>query len=74
AGARGLHDLGADLGGGLYEAEADYLRRAEWAEEPADILWRRSKLGLHVPPGTEDRLAAWLDGARVNRVPSRPAG
>ena len=63
-GAGGLADLGADLGGGLTEAEADYLRRREWARSAEDILWRRSKLGLHAPAETADRLAAWLEGRR----------
>ena len=57
-GARSLADLGADLGGGLYAAELDYLRRVEWARTADDILWRRSKLGLHVSPETAQRLAA----------------
>jgi glycerol-3-phosphate dehydrogenase len=56
--ARG--DMGADLGGGLSEAEVDYLVREEFAVEPEDILWRRSKLGLHVPPETAARLARQL--------------
>ena len=47
-----LADLGEDLGGGLTEAEVDYLVREEWAQTPEDILWRRSKLGLHVPAET----------------------
>ncbi len=58
--ARGLDDLGEDLGGGLYEAEADYLVRHEWAMSAEDILWRRSKLGLHAPADTKARLDAWL--------------
>jgi glycerol-3-phosphate dehydrogenase len=53
-------DLGADLGGGLTLREVDYLRTHEWAVTAEDILYRRSKLGLHVPPGTEVRLAAYL--------------
>jgi glycerol-3-phosphate dehydrogenase len=60
--ARGLGDLGQDLGGGLYEAELDYLMRHEWALGAEDILWRRSKLGLHVSRDTEARLEAWLEG------------
>lgn len=55
-----LDDLGADLGGNLTEVEVDYLVDEEWAREPEDILWRRSKLALHVPEGTEERLAAYL--------------
>jgi glycerol-3-phosphate dehydrogenase len=60
-GVRDIQGLGEDFGGGLYEAEADYLVRDEWALSAADILWRRSKLGLHVPEGTEARLSAWLE-------------
>jgi glycerol-3-phosphate dehydrogenase len=48
--ARGLADLGEDLGAGLHEAEADYLMKREWALSAEDILWRRSKLGLHLLP------------------------
>jgi glycerol-3-phosphate dehydrogenase len=55
-GARGLEDLGADLGGGLHEAEVDYLVANEWARTADDILWRRSRLGLHVGEGTVARL------------------
>ncbi len=46
--ARGLTDLGEDLGGGLHEAEAEYLMQREWALGADDILWRRSKLGLRL--------------------------
>ncbi|MDY0957069.1 glycerol-3-phosphate dehydrogenase [Sphingomonas sp. CFBP8993] len=53
-------DLGEDLGGGLHTAEVDYLVRAEWARTAEDILYRRSKLGLHVPPQTPERLARYL--------------
>lgn len=55
-------DLGTDLGGGLTVREVDYLRAREWAVTAEDILYRRSKLGLHVPSGTEARLAAYLAG------------
>jgi len=61
-------DLGEDLGGGLTEAEVDYLVREEWAQTPDDILWRRSKLGLHAPPDTANRLAA-----RLGNVPAQAA-
>jgi glycerol-3-phosphate dehydrogenase len=58
--ARGLADLGADLGAGLHEAEADYLIDREWARSAEDILWRRSKLGLHLPQGGAARLDDWI--------------
>ncbi|MEE9208905.1 MAG: glycerol-3-phosphate dehydrogenase C-terminal domain-containing protein, partial [Kiloniellales bacterium] len=54
--ARGLEDLGEDLGGGLTEAEVDYLMGHEWAASAEDILWRRSKLGLHLSREAEARL------------------
>ena len=59
-GARSLAALGADLGGGLTEAEARYLVAEEFAVTAEDILWRRSKLALHVPAGTAERLARFL--------------
>ena len=53
--ARGILDgaiswscLGRDFGSGLTEAEVTYLMREEWAEEVADVIWRRSKLGLRL--------------------------
>jgi len=46
-GARSLADLGREIAPGLFEAELDYLRREEWAVATDDVLWRRSKLGLH---------------------------
>jgi glycerol-3-phosphate dehydrogenase len=58
--ARGPSDLGEHLGGGLYEAEVEYLVTNEWAMSDEDVLWRRSKLGLHVSGETAARLRAWL--------------
>lgn len=39
--------LGAQIAPGLYEAELNFLRDTEWARTAEDVLWRRSKLGLH---------------------------
>jgi len=58
--ARSLADLGEDFGSGLTAAEVDYLYEQEWARSAEDVLWRRSKLGLHVPPETVERLEAYL--------------
>ena len=41
-------DLGRAFGATLTEAEIRYLQRAEWAVTAEDMLWRRSKLGLHM--------------------------
>lgn len=45
--ARHPADLGDAYGAGLTQAEVDYLVREEWAREAEDILWRRTKTGLH---------------------------
>ena len=60
--AKALVDLGHDFGAGLYEREVDYLTRHEWARTGEDILWRRSKLGLHCKAGTVAAIDAWLAG------------
>ncbi len=63
-GATSLAQLGEEIAPGLYEAELDYLRRHEWAMTADDILWRRSKLGLHLPAGAAERIERWLAPAR----------
>ena len=60
AGRADVAAMGEEIAAGLYAAEVDYLRRHEWAASAADILWRRSKLGLHLPRETADTLDAWL--------------
>ena len=59
-GAAAVADLGEDFGGGLYEAEVRYLVRAEWARTADDILWRRSRKGLHVSAEGQARLQQWM--------------
>jgi glycerol-3-phosphate dehydrogenase len=61
-GAGRLEDLGAEVLPGLHEREIEYLCREEWARSAEDILWRRTKLGLHVPRGGDRILDAWLAG------------
>ncbi|RCW87201.1 glycerol-3-phosphate dehydrogenase [Paracoccus lutimaris] len=46
--AKSLSDLGRDFGAGLTEAEVNWLVRNEYALSAQDILWRRTKLGLHM--------------------------
>ena len=45
-------DLGIHFGAGLTAREIDYLIECEWAQDPQDILWRRSKLGLRLSPNS----------------------
>ena len=61
AGARSVAELGEDFGGGLFEAEISYLISQEWSQTADDILWRRSKLGLHVGVETVRRLEKRLE-------------
>jgi glycerol-3-phosphate dehydrogenase len=53
-------DLGAEVAPDLYEVELFYLRRHEWAQTADDVLWRRSKLGLHYTPAQRQAVADWL--------------
>ena len=56
-------DLGEDFGGGLYEAEVRYLVEHEWAREADDVLWRRTKAGLHMSERQRERLADHMKAA-----------
>ncbi|RWQ40179.1 MAG: glycerol-3-phosphate dehydrogenase [Mesorhizobium sp.] len=46
--ARSNADLGRNFGADLYEAEVRYLVQNEWAITAEDVLWRRTKRGLHL--------------------------
>jgi glycerol-3-phosphate dehydrogenase len=56
--ARSMADMGDHYGAGLTDREIDYLRREEFALAAEDILWRRSKLELHLSQAEKDRLRA----------------
>jgi glycerol-3-phosphate dehydrogenase len=51
---------GRDFGGGLFEGEARWMRREEWARTAEDILWRRTKSGLHMTAAQREAFAAWM--------------
>jgi glycerol-3-phosphate dehydrogenase len=59
-GAHALGDLGVEILPALYEREAEYLCANEWALSAEDILWRRTKLGLHAPRASAQVLEDWL--------------
>ena len=67
--AQGMNGLGAHLGDDIYACEVEYLRREEWAVSAEDILWRRSKRGLHVAPATVAALESWLGEREQARAP-----
>ena len=51
--------LGAEVAPGLFEAELHYLHQQEWARSADDVLWRRTKLGLHYSPSQRRQVADW---------------
>ena len=51
--------LGAEVAPGLFEAELHYLHDCEWARTATDVLWRRTKLGLHLDPAARTAVARW---------------
>jgi glycerol-3-phosphate dehydrogenase len=53
-------DQGEDFGCGLTQAEVRFLVRAEFALTADDILWRRGKLGLHVPDGAAAAITRYI--------------
>lgn len=63
--ARSLADLGAELCPHLTEKEASYLMDREWALSAEDILWRRTKLGLHASAADVKRLEGWMAARRA---------
>jgi glycerol-3-phosphate dehydrogenase len=56
-----LSDLGEMVAPDVTAAELDYLRKTEWARSGDDILWRRSKLGLHLTAEQRAAVAAWME-------------
>lgn len=58
--AKSWGDLGTSFGEGLSEAEVRWMVEQEFAASSEDILWRRSKLGLHMTRDEKERLAAHL--------------
>ena len=59
-GAVDLDSMGRHFGDDVYLAEIEYLRSKEWAKTAEDILWRRSKLGLHVSENTRLQLEHYM--------------
>lgn len=56
-GKESLEEMGCNYGEDIYEAEITYLINHEFAKTDEDILWRRSKLGLHISDETAQNIA-----------------
>ena len=63
--AKSMGDLGQAFGASLTEAEVRYLMAHEWAQTADDIVWRRSKLGLRLPPQEVAAIDAWMTNQRA---------
>jgi len=67
----GPEGLGGEVAPGLFEAELDYLHRHEWARSADDVLWRRTKLGLHMSAEARERVAQWCAARWPSPTPHR---
>jgi glycerol-3-phosphate dehydrogenase len=67
-GRNAIADMGMEIQPGLFAAEVEYLMRTEWASCAADILWRRSKLGLHLPTGAAQEIDDWISRNMENNA------
>ena len=53
-------DLGMCFGAQLYEREVRHFIEHEWAQDAADILWRRTKAGLHMSDMQRRAFTTWF--------------
>jgi glycerol-3-phosphate dehydrogenase len=69
--AKDMRDLGEQFGAGLTAAEVSYLVSEEWSATADDVLWRRTKLGLHMTHEERARVGRYLGAngsARHTRI------
>ena len=59
-----IQELGRNFGAGLTEREVESLIADEWAETADDILWRRTKCGLHMDAAQRSAFESWLAGRK----------
>jgi glycerol-3-phosphate dehydrogenase len=68
--ARFAADLGQSFGP-VTEKEIEYLRANEWVVTADDLLWRRSKLGLHMKKDEQDALRVFMEPPSVKPTPAK---
>jgi glycerol-3-phosphate dehydrogenase len=56
-----LADLGEHYGAELYAREIDHFVDHEWARSGDDVLWRRTKAGLHLDEGQRAAVARYVE-------------
>jgi glycerol-3-phosphate dehydrogenase len=59
--AADMSAMGEHFGADLYAREIDYLRAREWACDAEDVLWRRTKAGLHLGPAQRAAVASYME-------------
>ena len=52
--------LGTEIAPGVFAGELAHLRAHEWAKSGDDVLWRRTKLGLHLDAAGRAAVSAWM--------------
>lgn len=60
--AKAVSDLGRDFGATLTEAEVRWLMAHEFAREAADVVWRRTRLGLRLSAEQIAALEEFMSG------------
>ena len=75
AGVDSMAGLGRSFGGLLHAREAEFLRQAEWARHPDDVLERRTKHGLALTASERAAFNEWWlrpTPAPPSELPKRP--
>ena len=62
-----VEDLGEHFGAHLYAKEVEHFRTHEWANDADDVLWRRTKAGLHLSGEERARVADYIEISRASR-------
>jgi len=62
--AKYLEGLGRNFGANLTQFELEYLVAEEWAQTAEDVLWRRTKCGLHMTQPQRDAVADFMKSGR----------
>lgn len=63
-----IAQLGDEIGEGVYSGELDYAIDEEYVTMAEDFLWRRTKLGLHLSEKTKDKIKAYIEGEKDERL------
>jgi glycerol-3-phosphate dehydrogenase len=63
---RRASQLGAHFGAGLTAKEVDHFLEREWAHDADDVMWRRSKTGLHLTEVQRDSVREHIAARSAN--------